>query len=370
MLHLFDKVYLEFDSKLEVNFDRIVISKEYGKKMMIELDRIAYGELVSYHETYEDAINGNFVRFITDIYNFAKDTDKKCIIYCDEAAYKSFIAQWFRTILPNLDLESFKTLANYTVYNERIVSNTQLSSVHSTKLSGLWKIKDIESAYEYAHALNAPERKAFAKLDIKFSYEFLISSYLAGSSEKFAELKSTMHMFLRRWFKESLMDNRQMVLLNINNHRFQEALGIDPDLVDITLEDPLAPIEQLKWYADDEIWEKNTEFSKGVYGLCNLEGLSEEQIDGLRDTWIGIYDKFEGMQIDRSIFGIAKWLNAACRNELTDAEAIEILEYVVEQPFDTNLIPRFDFQNVNFTLLLHFLGQKYKGADLSKFILI
>ena len=172
-----------------------------------------------------------------------------------------------------------------------------------------------------------------------------------------------MHTFLRRWFKEAFTDNRQMVLLNIGNHRFQEALGIDSTRVDITSTHPLENIPQLSAYADNSIWE-----NQGIF--CNLEGLSETQINSLTSTIMGVYENFEGMEIDRSIFSLFNYLGAASRSELTKIEMDELLNFIINNPFDTNLVPRFDFQNVNFVLMLYFLRQKYESGDLSKFKLI
>lgn len=364
MLHLFNKVYLEFDDNIEINFDRVVISEQYGKKMMIELDKVAYGELIKFGLTYDEVIENDFIAFLEKLRDFSSQSGKKIIIYCDKTAYKKFTTQWFKGILPSLDFEGFKTIVDHTIYNQRIISNTQLSSVYSMSLNTLWEdLGDLQTFWDEATKFTAKEKKAFKSLGLNLSYELMIADHLSGSKNYTAQLKSTMHMFLRRWFKELLTDNRQMVLLNINNHRFQTAMDIDPSLVDITREDPLAGIPGLEAYADNQIWEMQS-------GNCNLAGLSDEQINGLRNTLISVYDRFEGMQIDRSVFGLSSYLNAASRDELTDDEMQELLTFVINEPFDTNMIPRFDFQNVNFVLFLYFLRQKFEGADLSKYKLV
>lgn len=363
MLHLFNKVYLEFDDKIEINFDRVVISERYGIQMLEQLDKIAYGELIGYAKSYEEIISNDFAGFIASLKDFGKTSGKKIIIYCDNQAYKKVIANWFKTILPELDLDTFKNIVNYTVYNQRIVSNSQLASVYSVDLNSLWSgIGEVEKVWNDAVEI---DKELIQNLDLNFSYEFLLASYLADGSKK-EELRKTLHMFLRRWFKEMFTDNRQMVLFNISNHRFLNTFDIDPELIDITSIDPLANIPQFESYADDEIWERDS----NAYGVCKLEGLSEDKAVKLMDTLIKVFEEFEGMQIDRSVFGLKKYITAACSDFLTDEDMNGIIDYVVNNPFDTCIVPRFDFQNVNFPLMQFFLAEKFKERDLSKYRLL
>lgn len=363
MLHLFNKVYLEFDTNIEINFDRVVMSERYGIPMLQQLDKIAYGELIAFGKSYDEVVGNDFAGFIATLKDFGNTSGKKVIVYCDNESYKKVVANWFKTTLPNLDLDTFKNIVNFTMYNQRIVSNTQLSSVHSTDLNSLWgEIGEVDEAWEAAVKV---DKKLIDNLELKHSYEFLAASYLADGSKK-EELRGTIHMFLRRWFKEMFTDNRQMVLFNITNHKFLSAMDIDPELIDITRLDPLSGVPGLEAYADDEIWERD----QVQYGICNLEGLDKEKLDLLKNTILTIFDKFENMLIDRSIFEILSWIEYAAADNLSDEQMEEVLSYFVNNPFDTVGIPRFDFQNVNFPLFQYFLAQKFNGEDLSKYRLL
>lgn len=372
MLHLFNKVYLEFDDKIEIGFDRVVISEANGKAMHQALDKVAYGELISFGETYESVVAESFVGFISSLKDFGNTSGKRVVIYCDAEAYKKFIAQWFKTILPNLDADTFKKIVDFTIYNQRVVSNTQLSSVYSVTMTTLWSgFDDITDHWEATKPLTAEESVAFKQLGLSYSYEFLMATYLAGETKYKDALKKTMHMFMSRWFAEVFTDNRQMVLLNLTNHKFLSSFGIDPSTVDITAIDPLENIPQLKSYADNQIWERGEDLSEGIFGVCNLKGISKTKCNNLTKTILNIYDNFEGMEIDRSMFQVIKeWVPIATRDEITDEEMEEVISYVVSSPFDTNLIPRFSFETVNFPLFLYFLDLKNKDEDLTKFILL
>ncbi len=364
MLHLFNKVYLEFDDKIEINFDRVVISERYGIPMLDQLNKVSYGELVTFGKSYEEVIGEDFAGFVATLKDFGKTTNKKIIIYCDKESYKRVIAQWFKVVLPELDFDGFKTIVNHTVYNQRIVSNSQLSSVYSVNLNSIWEgLEDIHEAWD--SSVNV-DPTLFENLELNYSYEFLLATYLSGDDSRKEELRKTVHMFLRRWFKELLSDNRQMVLLNLTNHKFLSTFNIDPNTVDITQLDPLSNIEGFELYADDEIWERD----ENQYGVCKLEGLSKKKASDLAKLLVKVYDEFEGMQIDRSVFGMLQFITSVVGETLSDEDLDSIIEYVVNTPCDTCLVPRFDFQNVNFPLLQFFLSEKFNERDLSKYRLL
>lgn len=364
MLHLFNKVYLEFDDKIEINFDRVVISERYGIPMLESLNKVSYGELISFGKSYDEVVGQDFAGFVATLKDFGKTTNKKIIIYCDKESYKKVIAHWFKAILPELDFDGFKNIVNYTVYNQRIISNSQLSSVYSINLNSIWEgLEDIQEAWDSSSPIDSV---LFENLELNYSYEFLLATYLSGDESRKEELRKTLHMFLRRWFKELLSDNRQMVLLNLTNHKFLSTFNIDPSTVDITQLDPLSNIEGFELYADDEIWERD----ENQYGVCKLEGLSKEKASELAILLVKVYDEFEGMQIDRSVFGMLQFITSVVEETLSDEDLDSIIQYVVNTPCDTCLVPRFDFQNVNFPLLQFFLSEKFNERDLSKYRLL
>ena len=163
-----------------------------------------------------------------------------------------------------------------------------------------------------------------------------------------------------------------MVMLNITNYRFQEVMGIEPSLVNCNAENPLDGIPQLAFYADDSIWQTKTTMNSGVYGVCELEGITQQQIDGLRSTILEVFDKYEGMQIDRNIFTQFNFMEYAVKKTITTREFDTLMSAIVDYPTDTCLIPRFDFQNVNFPWMLHIIDLKKKNntVELSKFALV
>jgi hypothetical protein len=374
MLHLFNKTYLEFDDNVDINVDRVVISSRYGTPVLAALDRVAYGELISYGKTLDDVLSeGDFIDFIESLALHSNTSNKKFIIFCDKQNYNKFVSLWFKLILPNLDSTSFQSLIDLTLYKERITKNTQLSASGPMNISYLvGAFGDIVEVWEGLPNFTTTQKNKFKTLNLNLSYEFLLSSYFAGSTSYTEKLLKTAHLFLERWFKEALTDNRQMILINLTNHKILSDLGVDYSLVDITKENPLDGIEQFQYYADDEIWDRVSDASSGTYGICNLRGLSDDKLQGLKNTLIGVYSNAEGMDTNKTCFSAFDWIDVAGRDSMTQEELDSILEFLVTDPFDTCLVPRFDFQNVNFSLMLHILKLKKDGntSELNKFKLL
>lgn len=371
MLHLFNKVYLEFDDKIEINFDRVVISEANGYPMHTELDRVSAGALIAHGANYNDVVGNDFVNFINQLLKHGQVTGKKIIVYCDRNAYRKFIAQWFRSIIPALDVATFKTLVDYTIYKERVLSNTELSSVTSLSMQTLFSdLGNFEQEFNDTEPLTAAESTLLKAMNLNLSYEFLIADYLAGSDNHKSKLTKTLHLFLKRFVQEQFVDNRMMVLMNLTNYRMQQALGIDPATVDITKANPLENIPALKYYADPTIWDMSNEVKNGIYGVINLKGINQEQMQGLKNTLLTVFEKFEGMQTNFTVFEGVKFFDAATRDSLTTEELDGILDIMVNNPFDTCFVPRYDFENVNYPLMLYFFAQKKNNKDLSKYRLL
>lgn len=347
MLHLFNKTYLEFDDKIELNFDRVIISNVNGVNILDSLDKVVQGKLLKYGKNLD---NFNFVNLITEINSYGQSSNKKLVIYCDKLNYIKFATKWLKTILPNLDLNNFSKLIELTIYKERIISNSQMQSVIPVKQDILWEgLGDISSLFNSITVSNE-DRQSIKNLNLKYSYEFLLSDHFSGSSNYTSSLTTIVHLFLQRWFKELFKDNREMVLLNLLNKNFQTALSFTESNIDLTKSNPITGVSSLQFYSDENIWSKENS--------CKVEGLTQLQIDGLRNLVKKIYGDVEGMEIDNAVFGMLDYLEYAAKTSITTEELNTILNYVVTNPFDTCLIPKFDFQNVNFVFVQHLLNLK------------
>jgi hypothetical protein len=353
MLHLFNKTYLEFDDKIELNFDRVVISNINGVNIADFLDKAIQGKLIKYGKNLDDL---NFTNLITELHSYGQTSNKKIIIYCDKTNYIKFLVKWIKTILPSINLESFNRFVNLTVYKEKITQNTRLQSVVPLKLDTLKQgLGDLTESFN-SETITDESRNSIKNLNLNYSYEFLLSDYFSSSTNYTNSLKSVLHLFLRRWLKEAFTDNREMILLNLLNKNFQKTLGFTENDINLNSDNPTSSVSSLQYYADETIWKQNEK--TGIYDVCNIENLSQEKINGLRNLLKNIYLNVEEMEINRTLFSAFDYLELAAKDTITETEMNTVLNFVVQNPFDTCLVSTFDFQNVNYVFLHHILNLK------------
>ena len=367
MIHLFNKVYLSLDDYIQTDLDRVVIGKS-GNQMYQELQTVLKGTLLKYSLIFPT----NFSDLIADIKTHVNTSGKKLVVYADKENFNKFLVTWIKTILPNVDLNTFNKILQLTVYKERIVSNTQLQPNHVTTADQLWAgLGNLDSVFN-SISITDSERTKVKDLNLDYSYELLLSDYFSGSSNYAAKLNTTLHRFLRRWMKEAFTDNREMVLLNLLNKNFQTSLNFTENNIDLSSSNPIANITSLQYYADNTIWEQKDSYGSGVYGICKIENLSQEKITGLRNLIKKIYADVEGMEINRTMFSAFDYLELAAKDTITNAEMNTVLDFVVANPFDTCLVPKFDFQNVNYVLIQHIFNLKRNNNTeaLSKYQLL
>ena len=353
MLHLFNKTYLEFDDKIELNFDRVVISNINGVNIADFLDKAIQGKLIKYGKNLDDL---NFTNLITELHSYGQTSNKKIIIYCDKTNYIKFLVKWIKTILPSINLESFNRFVNLTIYKEKITNNTQMQSVVPLKLDTLKQgLGDLTESFN-SETITDENRNSIKNLNLNYSYEFLLADYFSSSTNYTNSLKSALHLFLRRWLKEAFTDNREMILLNLLNKNFQKTLGFTENDINLNSDNPISSVSSLQYYADETIWKQNEK--TGIYDVCNIENLSQEKINGLRNLLKNIYLNVEEMEINRTLFSAFDYLELAAKDTITETEMNTVLNFVVQNPFDTCLVSTFDFQNVNYVFLHHILNLK------------
>jgi hypothetical protein len=94
MLHLFDKVYLEIDDKIDINLDRAVISNTHGLKMAEALERHSSG-VVIYYTT--DGTTVDYAQLFKDIKLHTDTSGKRFFIYSDSENFIRIAATWLKT---------------------------------------------------------------------------------------------------------------------------------------------------------------------------------------------------------------------------------------------------------------------------------
>ena len=364
MLHIFNKTYLDIDSRIDINTDRVVISKENGVQVGSGLDGYVSGNLIAFHESFEDT---SLVEVITKIVN--TKSDKKVIVYCDIENYKKFVTAWFKTIMPNLDATTFKNLMAMSLYKERAMSNAQVlensNAIVADLRTGFGDFDDVWASTNVSES----DRTAIKNLELPLSYEFMLADYFSGSVNYLSKLIKVVGMFANRWFVEALNDLRESAVLNVYNKNFQTALGFTNADVKLDSLNPLKNISSLTIFGDTTIWQQNDK--KGIFGYPVLKDLTAEQLSSIKTTAKKIYDT-EGMSDGQRYFEIFDLLDTAVKSGQSKDDMDKILDFVVAKPYDTCLIPVGDTDNVNYVLFHDILNKKRAGdtASLSNLALL
>ena len=109
----------------------------------------------------------NFSDLIADIKTHVNTSGKKLVVYADKENFNKFLVTWIKTILPNVDLNTFNKILQLTVYKERIVSNTQLQPNHVTTADQLWAgLGNLDSVFN-SISITDSERTKVKDLNVK-----------------------------------------------------------------------------------------------------------------------------------------------------------------------------------------------------------
>lgn len=186
MIHLANKVYLSSDSEIDVDIDRIVISKEHGNAMLQSV--IDGGALIKYGDTLPYT---SFDTMFNEAIDHCKLTDLPLVIYADDEEFNKTIAAWYKLILVNPSEDSVNALIKLQLFKLKTFNNINVPFINSY---------DIEVS---------------GSIDTsKHSVELLLASYLANSSYK-DTLKSTLKPLIRKSIELYLLEARENYFMSL-----------------------------------------------------------------------------------------------------------------------------------------------------------
>jgi len=115
MLHLFKKVYIEVDSKLDLSVDRVVISSKYGIPTASELNGMVTGSCLAYGLTLREVLAGATVEdLLLVLAAHTNKTNKPIVMYVDKDTFLTVITIWYKIILKSATAaDVFKLLKSY-----------------------------------------------------------------------------------------------------------------------------------------------------------------------------------------------------------------------------------------------------------------
>lgn len=289
MLHLFKKVYIEFDTKISIDHDRVVISEQYGIPMYEALDKVAGGDLIMYGQSLEDVIGeGNIYPTLIDLFTTlsarVESTDKTTIIFADETTYVKITSWWFNILLPNATCENIYNILKSQVFSEEMFSNSKfsLSSINSD-----FDRNVIGTLSEFENISNAPRNKKegeFIKSIIPhISVEYLFASYMFDGSHK-KEFKASIKPLISKDLEKYLYELKEIFLVHILHPRLQEELSTSQTYTFSNLDEIVNDTSPLiSVFFKPTIWNNTGLTTPTSSGSVNFKGITTEDIKHIRE---------------------------------------------------------------------------------------
>ena len=210
MLHLFDKVYIVSDKFININVDRVVISQENGFGMYEELDKVSGGNLIAFG-TSVDAIleNSDFPTFIQTLKNKTQETNKKVVIYADDASFSKFLSTWFKSIFVNISIDDAWLILSSYVAKEQFMKNSR--SINWTTQEA---IHPLLSQEQFSVDFLSATGHTLEDISQKLSIELLLANYISVGTHK-SELKSSIKTILNRALIDTAIEIKYSFIKNL-----------------------------------------------------------------------------------------------------------------------------------------------------------
>jgi hypothetical protein len=297
MFHLFKKVYIDFDDKINMSYDRIICSNEFGKKAdAADLSRVFYGELIATSKSIDDLIGRNksfetLIELFEELNTRVDNTDSPVYIYCDRESYIRFVAKWLRVLLPFCDaVHGWKFLKSH-IFKEKNFVNSRLSASESfCKDINKWTMLEVEFKHYWdQEALITSERLKYTpfleKVKTSLRVEFLLAGYLYD--KRYGDiLAQCITPLIKKDLEKFLNEHKEIILVHFQRPIFQQLLEVQngpytfDNFYDM-MDDP-APLVQLMF--NPEIWgeDRSSMFAESSKGNINFSGFTDEDIENLK----------------------------------------------------------------------------------------
>jgi len=353
MLHLFDKVYLEIDDKIEIDLDRVVISNTHGLQLADALTRHSSGVLLSYTT---DGSTVDYKKLFEDIKAHADTSGKRFFIYCDPENFVRIAAGWYKSV-SNVERSQFELVLNTHIHKERTQQGRNWIADDEQYITS---IADHYSLFDTTTAFNP------SLGDVDLSFELYLAAYLVNNTNTTAvsKLQKQMSMFMRRMYQEIFVDIKSMLLLNILSPTLQTVLGgSGKDLSNFN------ELPKIAIFLDTELWNDSKALVVGSASSFNWDGMTSAKATSIGTVISDIHTNFEGFVHDSANLCHWPFLQYIVGKDLTSTELAEVVDSIIASPSDYFFIPKTDIINVNYVLCTHLANLKTASntAALTKF---
>lgn len=244
MIHLANRVYLEYADRFRFNVDCVVIQNmeattyEYNK----ELSEVASGgepkTMYYWANSIEELLKAKFKT--KSFMDFILNHEGKLVIFADVENFRKIFIKWFRATLPNMTSgDCYKLFNSYRSFH---MSSAQRQEVpidfeHARKqvLMDYWNISEQDFLDLYGKTLAF----SYSGVNTSASLEYLLASYYNGQEEIIDELKQRLLNFYDDRLDTNIKASRRSLINRLGfmgryfsgNFSFTELDDIDPEKI-------------------------------------------------------------------------------------------------------------------------------------------
>jgi hypothetical protein len=350
MFHLFRKTYIEVDSFVDPNVNRIVISETHGYPVLEMLSKIYLGTPIAFGLTYDDVVGegkrfNTFLEMIQFCFNQNESTGKKIIIYCDPAAYIKVISLWYKSIFVNIDAVSAYRITRANFSKEIMITHRAIQGLENQYNNFLPDLATFQTVFD-AVSVDDLNIDAFINgLGDNRSIEYLLAAYVYDGSHK-DELKFRIWSMINRHVEEYLKEAWRSIQLNILKENWQSLLGTSTYTIDnITevLDDPI--LEPLK---RTNAWRAVSGGSNIARTPLDLSTFTEEELIHIKHLAHKTY--LHTLPTDPVHPGFERkhvYIDMIKSPGLTDEELAQVIDYEINPPDDLRFYSMKDEESIN-----------------------
>lgn len=296
MFHLFNKIYLDFDEKISLSQNRILVSAEHGGiRVYDDLGVVFYGKAIASVKSVNDLFGENkpYDSF-ADLLNAAKQCnatdDRPVYIYCDLDSYYHLASQWLKLILPNANATDGWKFFKSHIFKEKNFVNSRISATQrfASSVSETWQLEEAKFLHYWENGDIPPGddwSEFINSVKSKLRVEFLLASYLYDG--RYAEeLAICMSPLVKKDLEKFLYEHKEILLVHFQKPLFQQLLQVQNGPYDFDnfyemADDPSPMIEVM---CRQSVWgnTKTSMYSPSASNTINLRNFTAEDIPVLR----------------------------------------------------------------------------------------
>lgn len=376
MFHLFKKVYLDYDEKINMSYDRMICSERFGGiEIGHGVDKYFYGKVLASAKNTQEF--GDFLDRLIQCNTALEEHDTSIFIYCDKESYYKLAITWMKVLLPSCTVAAGWKFFKSHVFKESNFVNSRLSGKgRMLKGENDWDFIEAEfktywSEISVTKGVRVKYNELLNHAINSLRIEFLLAGYLYDG--RYAEnVAAAMTPLVRKDLEKFLYEQKEYILVQFQNKNFQNALGVVNGPYDFSnfydmVNDP-SPLVEVMFR--ENIWGDVGISTASSKGTINFENITDEDIENLRAfsrAATTVWNESEWYTIERGENAKFDFIKMFRDKSVLNVEDLDtIIKYEIEQSTqNSGSFYAIDLRTVN-TYFVDFLLQNSENKDALK----